>query len=54
MSTSMPRYVRHVVGPSRLCSAIGTPSTLHVRLRMSSASAQLRERGGPIMMKSSK
>ena len=29
VSTSMPRKVRHVVGPSRLCSAMGTPSRAH-------------------------
>ena len=38
VSTSMPKYVRQVIGPSRLWSAIGTPRWAHVWLRIDSAS----------------
>ena len=39
VSTSIPRKVRHAVGPSRLCSAIGTPSLAHDDIRVVSHSA---------------
>ena len=29
VSTSIPKDVGHVVGPSRLCSAIGIPNAVH-------------------------
>ena len=54
VSISMPRYVRHVVGPSVLWVAIGTPRRAHARLREAIASAHCTKPGGPITIKLSR
>ena len=40
MSISIPRDIRQVVEPSRLCSAIGMPRRAHAASTMPTASAQ--------------
>ena len=54
VSTSMPRNVRQEVGPSRLCSASGTPRVKHACVMMARASAHSEECGGPTTIKSSR
>ena len=54
VSTSMPRNVRQVVGPSRLCCARGVPSWEQTSSSAANASAYSDERGGLMTIKSSK
>ena len=34
VSSSMPKKVRHVAGPSRLSTASGSPRMLHISIKM--------------------
>ena len=49
----MPRNVRHVGGPSRLCSATGTPKAAHESSSIASTCAHCGDPAGPTMIKSS-
>ena len=51
---SIPRKVRQVVGPSHLCSAIGTPNAAYAAFSVPKSVAHTGECGGPIKMKSSR
>ena len=51
VSISIPRKVRQVVDPSRLCSAIGTPNAAHAAFSVPKSVAHTGECGGPIKMK---
>ena len=50
---SISKNTRHVDGPSVLCSAMGTPSSLHTWWRIERESLHWGDSGGQTMMKSS-
>ena len=54
VSTSMPRYVNCAVGPSLLCSAVGTPKVAQTPSRIAIPCAHWGESGAPSSRKSSK
>ena len=54
VSSSIPRKVRHDVGPSHFSVARGTPSSWHVRVSVRRLSAHWEEWGAPTTTKSSK
>ena len=54
VSISIPKNVRHVVGPSRLFDAMGNPRMLHNAISKSRLAWHSSERGLPAVMKSSR
>jgi len=54
VSTSIPRKIRQVEGPTHLCDANGTPNFVQVSYMMRWFSAHWLEPGGPKAMKLSR
>ena len=54
LSSSMPRKVMQVAGPSVFSGSMGTPKRMHVAVITSRLCRHALECGGPTVMKSSK